>query len=357
MSSTELTIHQATVNVDDLGRIAKMLALSGYFKTTGNLEIAIAQMATKVLAGREMGFGPFASATGIEIIQGRPAVGARLIAAAIKANPRYNYRIRRADAEECTIEFFENGESVGMATYTIVEAKGAGLTTKDNWKGYPSDMLFARCISRGQRRFCPDVFSGASVYTPEELGADVDAETGEMIEATARTLPAHPEQDFVMAATAPSTTVGTGPQKPAEARKAPNGQDSTPDAPSVAKNGKSPEEKFVAWCTNSHRNSHGPCTPDMYGYLAGLLDAICDGADAHKRILSALSGSDINHDNRPGHDLAASLLRWLPEKLTVTAGGGPNPQHKPDYVSVIQQLWRELTGQLALPTGDDETPF
>lgn len=175
MSSTELAVREP-IDVDELGRVAKMLALSGYFKTTGNLDVAVAQMAVKVLAGREMGFGPFASATGIEIIQGRPAVGARLIAAAIKANPRYNYRIRRADAEECTIEFFENNESVGKATYTIAEAKAAGLAGKDNWKGYPSDMLFARCISRGQRRFCPDVFSGATVYTPEELGATVDVD-------------------------------------------------------------------------------------------------------------------------------------------------------------------------------------
>jgi hypothetical protein len=37
-------------------------------------------------------------------------------------------------------------------------------------------MLFARAMSNGIRWFCPDVFSGNVTYTPEELGAEVDAE-------------------------------------------------------------------------------------------------------------------------------------------------------------------------------------
>jgi hypothetical protein len=150
----------------------------------------------------------------------------------------------------------------------------------------------------------------------------VVAETGEILDVTPKVLP-HAEQDFGMS--------------PAE-----------PAAPSVASNGTTPAEKLTAWCTNAHRNSRGPCTPDTYGYLVGVIDAICDGADAHKRILSRLTGSDISRDNRPGLDLASNLLRWLPETLTVAAGGGPNPQYKPEYVAVIQRLWRDLTGQLEL---------
>jgi hypothetical protein len=51
-------------------------------------------------------------------------------------------------------------------------------------------MLFARAMSNGVRWFCPDVFSGNTVYTPDELGAEtddngvivVDGSTGEIIE-------------------------------------------------------------------------------------------------------------------------------------------------------------------------------
>jgi hypothetical protein len=41
-------------------------------------------------------------------------------------------------------------------------------------------MLFARAISNGAKFYCPDAFAGAPVYTPDELGAEIDPETGEL---------------------------------------------------------------------------------------------------------------------------------------------------------------------------------
>jgi hypothetical protein len=41
-------------------------------------------------------------------------------------------------------------------------------------------MLFARAMSNGAKWFCADVFGGP-VYTPDELGAAIDMETGEML--------------------------------------------------------------------------------------------------------------------------------------------------------------------------------
>lgn len=49
---------------------------------------------------------------------------------------------------------------------------------------YPQNMLFARAISSGVRRYCPDVFNGNLVYVPEELGAQVD-EDGEIVQRAA----------------------------------------------------------------------------------------------------------------------------------------------------------------------------
>ena len=46
---------------------------------------------------------------------------------------------------------------------------------------FPRNMLFARSLSNGVKWFCPDIFLGAPVYTPDELGATVD-EQGEVIE-------------------------------------------------------------------------------------------------------------------------------------------------------------------------------
>ena len=174
MESTELTIRSNMIQtVDDLGRIGKMMAVSGYFQDARDA----AQASVKVMAGMEMGFGPFASMTGIHIIQGRPAVGANLMAAAVKSNPKYDYRVREMSAEVCRIEFFEiiagHRESIGVSEFTMTDAKRAGVKNIDK---FPRNMLFARAMSNGIRWFCPDVFAGNPTYTPEELGVEVDGD-------------------------------------------------------------------------------------------------------------------------------------------------------------------------------------
>ena len=164
-------------SVDDLSRIGKMMAVSGYFQDARDA----AQAAVKVQAGMEMGFGPFASMTGIHIIKGRPSVGANLMASAVKNNPKYDYRVKKMEDSEVQIEFFEiisgKRESIGVSSFTAAEARKAGTQNMDK---FPRNMLFARAMSNGIRWFCPDVFAGNTTYTPEELGAEVD-EDGNII--------------------------------------------------------------------------------------------------------------------------------------------------------------------------------
>jgi hypothetical protein len=180
MESTELMNTNTGIvrSVDDLARIGKMMAVSGYFQDAREA----AQAAVKVQAGMEMGFGPFTSMTGIHIIQGRPSVGANLMASAVKTNPRYDYRVREMTDQACRIEFFEiiggKRESIGVSEFTLADGKKAGTKNLDK---FPRNMLFARAMSNGIRWFCPDAFNGNTVYTPEELGADVD-EDGNIIE-------------------------------------------------------------------------------------------------------------------------------------------------------------------------------
>lgn len=167
-------------NMDDAERAARAMAGSGFFQDTKQANQAI----VKVLAGHELGFGPFASMTGVHIIQGKPTLASNLMAAAVKRNGKYNYRVIEASDAKCEIAWFEGGQEVGRSAFTWEEGTRAGLTNKDNWKKYPSDMLFARALSRGQRRFAPDIFNGATVYTPDEMGAVTDAE-GNVIDAKA----------------------------------------------------------------------------------------------------------------------------------------------------------------------------
>ncbi len=181
---TEALVPYTTRTLDDTMTLGKVLAASGYFADSREA----AQAVVKVLAGAELGFGPIASMTGVNIIKGKVSLSANLIAAAIKRSGRYNYRVVSLTDTDCRIDFYEAGERVGTSTFTADDAKLAGLGG-DNWRKFPRNMLFARAISNGAKWYCPDL-SGGPLYTPEELGATIDGETGEVVDVPVVVKPA-----------------------------------------------------------------------------------------------------------------------------------------------------------------------
>lgn len=172
--NTSVGMHIPT----DAQKLGDLLAASGYFSDARGA----AQAAVKVMAGQELGFGPIASMTGIYIVKGRVTLSANLMAAAIKRQrPRYDYRVTEHTAESCSIEFMQDGEHLGESTYSMGDATAAGLASSETWKKHPRNMLFARALSNGAKWFCPDIFGGGPIYTPDELGAVIDGETGEVL--------------------------------------------------------------------------------------------------------------------------------------------------------------------------------
>jgi hypothetical protein len=158
-------------------RLGKMFYASGMFPDLKSE----AQAMVKVMVGKELNLPPFASITGIHVVAGKPVIGANLIATMIANHPRYSYRVSKSTKEICEINFFDSKNKlsddasfIGSCSFTAQEAQEAGLLGKDNWKKYTADMLFARAISRGAKRYAPGIFGGAAVYTPDELGVDHD---------------------------------------------------------------------------------------------------------------------------------------------------------------------------------------
>jgi hypothetical protein len=163
--------------------LGAILAKSGYFKDALDESKAV----VKILAGQEVGIPPIAAMKGIHVIEGKPSFSAGTMAALVK-RAGYRMRVLERSVSASRIEFMERfdgkWESVGVASFTIEEARAAGLTNKQIWKSYTANMLFARAISTGVNMFCQEVFLGP-VYTPEELGANV-TEEGEVIDAELR---------------------------------------------------------------------------------------------------------------------------------------------------------------------------
>jgi len=175
---------------------------------------------TKIMAGQELGLAPFASMRAVHVIEGNATLSANTMAGMVKSSGRYDYDIKKKELDGCVIDFYEirSGKrtKIGTETSDIDEARMAGMfdseceeaplkhnirkitmykkgggswqkdgcNCKANWKNYPKAMMFARAISNGVRSYCPDVFSGMLVYTPDELAAQVNA-SGEVIDMDA----------------------------------------------------------------------------------------------------------------------------------------------------------------------------
>lgn len=161
--------------------IGKAFAESGMFPDIKSA----AQAIVKIQAGQEIGIPPFAAMSGIHIIQGKPTIGAGVMASCVKGSGKYDYRVVESTEQVCSIDFFQGREKIGNSTFTIADAKKAGTKNLDK---FPKNMLFARAMSNGVKWFTPDVFAGP-VYTPEEFDAqpatvEAVAEVVEPIEVT-----------------------------------------------------------------------------------------------------------------------------------------------------------------------------
>jgi len=188
--SNQLALSPKLFNVKEMLLLAKACAGSGFYK---DLMRDSNKALVKMMAGHELGFGPSASLTGIYIVKEKISLSANLIAALIKRSSRYDYKVKTLNDDKCELDFYETGSEeefdkyktrwnkLGTSTFTMEDAKKAGVTGNSPWKSYPRNMLFARALTNGQKWFCPDVSAGIPIYTPEELGATED-EDGRVIE-------------------------------------------------------------------------------------------------------------------------------------------------------------------------------
>lgn len=160
---------------------ATVLLKSGFLPTSIKTpEQAIAIM----LKGRELKLAPWVSLTHIHVINGKPCMSAELMKSQIHRNsPGSIVDFLEMTNQICTIEAARPNGRMTKFSFSIEDAKKAGLLTKAVWQQYPRAMLRSRCVAEMARSLFPDALQGIS-YTPEELGASV-TEDGDVIETDA----------------------------------------------------------------------------------------------------------------------------------------------------------------------------
>lgn len=112
-----------------------------------------------MLAARELGIAPMQALNGgLNIIQGKVEISARMMNALIRRSG-HQISVKQSTDKVCILEGkrADTGE-IGMASFTIEEAQRAGLVKPGGgWTKWPSDMCYARALSRLARQLFSDV--------------------------------------------------------------------------------------------------------------------------------------------------------------------------------------------------------
>ncbi|MCL2140305.1 MAG: hypothetical protein FWH42_01305 [Dehalococcoidia bacterium] len=170
MTTQTLVPTNGNYSLSDISTMSAIFTKSGFF--TGLKSEA--QACVKIQAGKELGLPPVYSMQHIIVIDDKITCDSHTLARLIKQSGKYTYRVIKNDESITTIKFYEREANqwveIGENSFSIEEAKRAGLTRKSVWTMYPKAMLFARALSQGARQHCPDAIGG--VYLTEEIELD-----------------------------------------------------------------------------------------------------------------------------------------------------------------------------------------
>jgi hypothetical protein len=139
--------------------LARVLSVSALLPDT--LKGKPADVLVTVLYGQELGLAPMQAMQSIYVVKGRPTISAHLwVALARRAG--HKVRVIEETAESCTVEV-ERSDDPGRptrVTWTVDQARAAGLLSNSVWKNHTAAMLYARAVSTACRRACPEIAMG-----------------------------------------------------------------------------------------------------------------------------------------------------------------------------------------------------
>ena len=154
-------MSQIAIPINEIERMAEIISKANFFGYA-NLE----QAATLMLIAQAEGRHPASAAKEYHIIKGRPALKADAMLARFQQAGGTVQWGERTDQKVSAKFSHPQGGEVDIC-WTLEDGKRAGLTSNDNWRKYPRQMLSARVISEGVRATYPSVVCG--LYTPEEV--------------------------------------------------------------------------------------------------------------------------------------------------------------------------------------------
>lgn len=166
--SDEITL--APRSLEEVRSLSKELSVSRLLPAA--MQKSPADVMLVVLTGHELGLQPMQAIRGIHIIEGKPSLSADMMSALCLRRRDVCERITLLESTEtkATYEAVRVGQKAVKMSWTMEQAKRAGVLGKGNWAKFPEAMLRARCLSAICRAVFPDLVGG--VYDPDELLRD-----------------------------------------------------------------------------------------------------------------------------------------------------------------------------------------
>ena len=184
--STEITTQKQTFSLapkdlDEAMRFADMLASASivpkdYIGKPGNVLVAIQW-------GMELGLQPMQAMQSIAVINGRPSLWGDAMLALVKAHPAFEWIKEDCDGNIATCTVKRRGEPEVTQSFSLEEAKKAGLTGKQGpWTQYPKRMLQMRARGFALRDAFPDALRGViSAEEARDTPAERDMGAAEVV--------------------------------------------------------------------------------------------------------------------------------------------------------------------------------
>jgi hypothetical protein len=134
-----------------------------------------------LFVGREMGLPPMTALNHLYVVNGQVGMeGKTMLALIYRAGHKVHITL---SAEKATVVAYRwDGRTfphdvdkgayyeAGVFEFTWEDAIRAGLSEKDNYQNYPTDMLGWKAVGRAARFTYPDIIIGG--YNPEDVGYD-----------------------------------------------------------------------------------------------------------------------------------------------------------------------------------------
>lgn len=154
----------APSSLAEFAELAKLMVRGGFAPRGMSQDAAVAI----VIAGDEIGLGVTQSLQSIQYIQGRPTVYGDGVSALILSSGLLEGRkvewLGQGDERTCVVTLKRRGVADPfIGSFSVRDAKKAGLANKDNWRQYEERMLYWRAFSFAARDGFADVLRGIAV--------------------------------------------------------------------------------------------------------------------------------------------------------------------------------------------------